>query len=95
MRAVTDASEFPDVATLSYEEARDELRRVVVQLEAGGEPLEVSLALWERGEALAGRCQEWLDGARKRLEAAQAQTASATADDASSASELTDDQDEN
>ncbi|AEG43690.1 exodeoxyribonuclease VII small subunit [Isoptericola variabilis] len=64
--------DVPDPATLSYEQARDELVRVVGRLEAGGEPLEVSLALWERGEALAARCQEWLDGARERLAAAQA-----------------------
>ncbi|MBO0608879.1 exodeoxyribonuclease VII small subunit [Myceligenerans salitolerans] len=70
----TDAKniEIPDVAGLSYEQARDELVRVVQRLEAGGEPLEDSLALWERGEALAARCQEWLDGARERLAAAQA-----------------------
>jgi exodeoxyribonuclease VII small subunit len=43
----------------------------VSRLETGGEPLEASLALWERGEALAARCQEWLDGARERLAAAQ------------------------
>lgn len=61
----------PDVATLSYEQARDELVQVVSRLETGGEPLEASLALWERGEALAARCQEWLDGARERLAAAQ------------------------
>ena len=61
----------PDVASLSYEQARDELVQVVGRLEAGGEPLEASLALWERGEALAARCQEWLDGARERLAAAQ------------------------
>lgn len=59
------------MATLSYEQARDELVQVVGRLEAGGEPLEASLALWERGEALAARCQEWLDGARERLAAAQ------------------------
>jgi exodeoxyribonuclease VII small subunit len=54
---------------LSYEEARDELVDTVRRLEAGGTTLEESLALWERGEALAQRCQEWLDGARKRLDA--------------------------
>jgi exodeoxyribonuclease VII small subunit len=70
---------LPDVATLSYEQARDELVRVVSRLEAGGEPLEASLALWERGEALAARCQEWLDGARERLTAAQAGSGSAGA----------------
>lgn len=58
------------VDDLTYEQARDELVRVVQQLETGGVPLEESLALWERGEALASRCQQWLDGARKRLDAA-------------------------
>ena len=42
----------------------------VLSLEAGGTTLEESLALWERGEALAKVCQEWLDGARKRLDEA-------------------------
>ena len=54
----------------SYEEAREELVEVVRRLEAGGTTLEESLALWERGEKLATICQEWLDGARKRLDAA-------------------------
>ena len=56
-------------AELSYEAARDELVEVVRRLEAGGAALEESLALWERGEALAGLCQQWLDGARARLDA--------------------------
>jgi exodeoxyribonuclease VII small subunit len=54
----------------SYEQAREELAEIVRKLEAGGATLEESLALWERGEALAQICQEWLDGARARLEAA-------------------------
>ncbi|MGH3545110.1 MAG: exodeoxyribonuclease VII small subunit [Mycobacteriales bacterium] len=53
----------------SYEQARDELVEVVAKLEAGGVTLEESLKLWERGERLATICQEWLDGARKRLAA--------------------------
>jgi exodeoxyribonuclease VII small subunit len=57
----------------SYEEAREELVDVVRRLESGGTNLEESLALWERGEALARICQEWLDGAKKRLDAAVAQ----------------------
>jgi len=61
----------PDVATLSYEEAREELLQVVQHLETGGGTLEESLSLWERGEALAARCEEWLEGARARLKAAQ------------------------
>ena len=61
-----------DVADLSYEQARDELIRVVGELEQGSSSLEESLALWERGEALAQRCEEWLIGARARLDAARA-----------------------
>ncbi|MFD6137369.1 exodeoxyribonuclease VII small subunit [Isoptericola sp. NPDC060257] len=68
-----------DVSDLTYEEARDELVQVVARLEAGSEPLEASLALWERGEALAARCQQWLDGARERLAAAQAASSAAGA----------------
>ena len=58
-----------DVASLSYARAREELVAVVQRLEAGSVPLEDSLALWERGEALAQRCQTWLDEARARLAA--------------------------
>lgn len=57
---------------LGYEAARDELIEVVRRLEAGGVTLEESLALWERGEHLATVCQQWLDGARRRLEEARA-----------------------
>ena len=53
----------------SYEAAREELVEVVRRLEAGGTTLEESLALWERGERLATICQDWLDGARERLDA--------------------------
>jgi exodeoxyribonuclease VII small subunit len=59
-----------DPASPSYEAARDELAEVVRRLEAGGTTLEESLALWERGEELARTCQEWLDGAKQRLDAA-------------------------
>lgn len=58
---------------LGYEQARDELIEVVRRLEAGGTTLEESLALWERGEELASLCRTWLDGARKRLDAALAE----------------------
>ena len=51
-----------------YEQARDELARVVAKLEAGGLSLEDSLALWERGESLARTCEQHLAGARRRVE---------------------------
>lgn len=62
----------PDIP---YEQARDELVQVVQKLEVGGASLDESLALWERGELLAAVCQQWLDGARSRLAAASARTA--------------------
>jgi exodeoxyribonuclease VII small subunit len=58
----------------TFEQARDELAEVVRRLEAGGTTLEESLVLWERGEALATICQEWLDSARSRLDAARGRT---------------------
>lgn len=76
MGVVADSPEpsNSDVAALSYEQARDELVRVVGELEQGSSTLEQSLALWERGEALAQRCEEWLVGARARLDAARSAT---------------------
>ena len=56
-----------DLSGLSYEDARDELIAIVAKLEAGTATLDESLGLWERGEALAARCQELLDGARDRI----------------------------
>jgi exodeoxyribonuclease VII small subunit len=66
---MTDAAAAPERP--GYEQARDELADLVRRLEAGGATLEGSLALWERGEVLATICQEWLDGARARLDAAR------------------------
>lgn len=60
-----------EIAKLSYEEARDELQSVVAQLEQQNVSLDASMALWERGEALAKHCEEFLTGARKKLDAAQ------------------------
>jgi exodeoxyribonuclease VII small subunit len=57
----------------TYEQARAELREIVAQLEAGGQSLEQSLALWERGEQLADICQRWLDDASERLDKAIAE----------------------
>ena len=77
--AAPDAAAASDAAAalaqeldaLTYEQARDELVDVVRRLETGGAGLEESLALWERGEALADRCEVWLEGAKARLAAAR------------------------
>lgn len=55
----------------SYEQARDELAKIVTKLEAGGASLEDSIALWERGEELAKICNQWLDSAKSRLDKAE------------------------
>jgi exodeoxyribonuclease VII small subunit len=57
-----------EISSLSYETARDELQQVVSQLEQQNVSLEASMALWERGEALAAHCESWLSGARKKLD---------------------------
>ncbi|MBJ7384341.1 MAG: exodeoxyribonuclease VII small subunit [Mycolicibacterium sp.] len=60
------------ISQLGYEEARDELTEVVRRLEQGGLSLDESLQLWERGEELAKRCEQHLDGARQKVEKALA-----------------------
>jgi len=67
-----------DAGSLPYEAARDELVDIVRRLESGSTDLEESLALWERGEALAARCQEVLDGALARLDATTRDDATTT-----------------
>ncbi len=62
-------AELPDIAELTYEQARDELISIVAQLEGGQVGLETSMALWQRGEALAAHCGTWLDGAEAKLTA--------------------------
>ena len=59
---------LPAPESLSYEAARDELIAIVTTLESGQAPLEDTLAMWERGEALATRCRSILDAATQRME---------------------------
>jgi exodeoxyribonuclease VII small subunit len=56
-----------DTEKLSYEEAFAELEEVVQQLEAGDLTLDQSMTLFERGMALAGRCNAQLDAAELRV----------------------------
>ena len=56
-----------DVAGLGYEQARDELTDIVDRLEAGQTGLTESLALWQRGEALAAHCARFLDEAQAQI----------------------------
>jgi len=55
------------IEKMSYEEAFKELQSVVEKMESGELPLKDSLALFERGQALSGRCSELLEEALLRL----------------------------
>lgn len=77
--ATTTDGSFPDIAGLRYEDAREELIAIVARLEAGQAPLEDSMHLWRRGEALAAHCATWLDGAQAEIEQATRPQAAAPA----------------
>lgn len=66
---MTEKNPNADVESMTYEQARDELTKVLNQLEAGSVTLDQSMALWERGEVLAQKCEHWLAGARAKLDA--------------------------
>ena len=57
-----------DVKKLSFERAIEELESIVKRLEDGKVPLEESVAIYERGEALKRRCEELLAQAEARVE---------------------------
>jgi len=57
-----------EIEALSFEEAFRELETTVARLEAGDLSLEESLALFERGMALAARCEAQLDQAEQRVQ---------------------------
>ena len=57
-----------DIEKMTYEQARDELTKVLGQLEQGSVTLDQSMALWQRGELLAQKCEQWLSGARAKLD---------------------------
>ena len=57
-----------DIADLSFEAALDELEKIVTQLESGKAPLQESIAIYERGEALKAHCEALLKTAEARIE---------------------------
>lgn len=70
-----------DINTLTFEAARDELLTIVARLETGDATLDESLDLWERGEKLAARCKEILEGARERIATVRGAEAADTVED--------------
>lgn len=63
----SDTESLTPISDLDYETCRDQLVEIVNRLEQGGLGLDESLALWERGEMLAKRCEEHLAGARRKI----------------------------
>ncbi|MBK7928549.1 MAG: exodeoxyribonuclease VII small subunit [Bryobacterales bacterium] len=53
---------------VNFEQSLTELESVVKQLESGEQPLEDSLALFERGVALSEVCRKQLEAAEARIE---------------------------
>ena len=58
----------PPIDQLSFDEALAALQKTVGELEAGGQPLELSLALYERGVALHERCAKLLAEAELKVQ---------------------------
>jgi exodeoxyribonuclease VII small subunit len=61
-------AQTPDIAGMNFEDALRALEDVVRRLETGDVPLEESIGLYERGEALRRHCQARLDAAQARIE---------------------------
>lgn len=61
-------SSLPDIQTLTFEDALNELERIVGDLERGDVPLDRSIEIYERGEALKKHCERLLRAAEDRIE---------------------------
>jgi exodeoxyribonuclease VII small subunit len=62
------AAAAPDISAMSFEQALAALEQIVQALERGDVPLDQSITLYERGEALRAACQQRLDAAQARIE---------------------------
>jgi exodeoxyribonuclease VII small subunit len=65
---MANSNNSTDIQRLSFERAIEELETIVKRLEEGKVPLEESVAIYERGEALKRRCEELLKQAEARVE---------------------------
>ena len=68
IRAIMAETTNADVKKLTFEKALAELEQIVQKLERGDVPLEESVTIYERGEALKRRCEELLRQAEARVE---------------------------
>lgn len=58
----------PPIDSLSFEQALEQLERIVGELESGQAPLERSIDMYERGAALKAHCEARLEAARLKVE---------------------------
>jgi len=65
---MADAPTHADVKEMSFEQALQQLEQIVDQLERGDVPLDKSIEIYERGEALRNRCDELLKAAEAKIE---------------------------
>jgi exodeoxyribonuclease VII small subunit len=61
-------TDSPAIADLSFEDALRELEKIVAELESGQAPLEKSIEMYERGDALKRHCEAKLEAARLKVE---------------------------
>ncbi len=73
----TEPAADAPIETLTFDEALLELQRAVGELESGGQPLEVSIALYERGVALQAHCERLLGDAELKVQQLMAQAGGA------------------
>ena len=66
---LTDTDTLADLSSMSFEDALKALEEVVRRLESGEAPLDQSIELYARGDALRKHCQTRLDAAQARIEA--------------------------
>lgn len=57
-----------DISAMSFEQALDLLEKIVDNLERGDVPLEESIRIYERGEALKAHCDRLLKAAEDKVE---------------------------
>ncbi|HHZ11002.1 MAG TPA: exodeoxyribonuclease VII small subunit [Rhizobiales bacterium] len=57
-----------DITRMSFEQALQALERIVEDLEKGDVPLDQSIRIYERGEALKAHCDRLLKAAEDKVE---------------------------
>ena len=65
---MSEQTPLPEVSTLSFEQAVEELEKIVAALERGDVALDRSIEIYERGEALKKHCEALLGAAENRIE---------------------------